>query len=410
MDEFDLIVLGGGIAGSAIAGRMGSAGARVLVLEQSERFVDRVRGEFMAPWGVREAIALGLWDVVTSVEHCNVITRMAPFDETVPEEVALDTIRDIGAALPGVPGALGISHPGLSEALLSHAASCGAVVVRGTSSTHVTRGSSPSAEWEHDGRPGSAAARLVVAADGRASSTRRAFGLTLHETDATRYLAGMLVADTHGWPSEVGCLGVEGDRELIVFPQTDGLTRVYVGWSIDEPARFAGPDRQRRFLDTTRASCTSWSDAIADGTPAGPCSWFAMTDSWLDDVVDTGVVFAGDAAGWSNPLIGQGLSVAIRDARVLTDVLLAGPVWDSVSLRRYADERAERMRRLRVSLAVNQLSYGFGPEAAQRRIRIREAMAEHPDLGAVRHTNMLGPWDIPDDAFTDATYAAIAEC
>jgi hypothetical protein len=74
-------------------------------------------------------------------------------------------------------------------------------------------------------------------------------------------------------------------------------------------------------------------------------------------------------------------------------------------------KRARRaQRRLRVSLAINQLSYGFGPEAAQRRIRIRAAMGEQPDLGAVRHTNMLGPWDIPDDAFTEATYAAIAAC
>jgi hypothetical protein len=37
-------------------------------------------------------------------------------------------------------------------------------------------------------------------------------------------------------------------------------------------------------------------------------------------------------------------------------------------------------------------------------------MTEQPDLASVRHTNMLGPWDIPDDAFTEATYAAIAAC
>lgn len=410
MDEFDLVVVGGGIAGAAIAGRMSAAGAAVLVLEQSEQFVDRVRGEFMAPWGAREAIDLGLWSVLNGVEHCNVITRMAPFDETVPEAVALSTMRDLSVALPGVPGALGISHPGLSEALLSHAASCGATVIRGTSSTQVVRGTTPSVQWEHGGGTFTSTARLVIATDGRASITRRQFGLVLHETEATRFLAGMLVADTDGWPREVGCLGVEGDRELIVFPQADGFTRVYVGWSIEQPTRFAGTERQRRFLDCTRAACTSWSHAIADGTPAGPCSWFPMSDSWLDDSVDDGVVFAGDAAGWSNPLIGQGLSVAMRDARVLTDALIADERWTTDALRAYADERAERMRRLRVSLAVNQLSYGFGHDAAERRVRIRDAMHADPDLGLVRTTNMVGPWDVPAHAFTDEAYAAIAAC
>ena len=35
------------------------------------------------------------------------------------------------------------------------------------------------------------------------------------------------------------------------------------------------------------------------------------------------------AAGWSNPLIGQGLSVAMCDAHVLTDALLANDEWNS---------------------------------------------------------------------------------
>src|SRR5262245_39409820 len=46
VDKVDIVVIGGGIAGSVVAGRLSAAGARVLVLEQSERFVDRVRGEY----------------------------------------------------------------------------------------------------------------------------------------------------------------------------------------------------------------------------------------------------------------------------------------------------------------------------------------------------------------------------
>jgi 2-polyprenyl-6-methoxyphenol hydroxylase-like FAD-dependent oxidoreductase len=410
MDSVDLVVVGGGVAGAAIAGRMRAAGASVVVLEQTDRFVDRVRGEFVAPWGVREALDLGLWDVIRSVDHSNVITSVAPFEDTLPEDVAMASLRDVSTLLPGVPGALGVSHPGLCEALLTFAASCGATVHRGTTSTQVIRGAPPTVRWELDGHTNELTARMVVAADGRASTTRRQFGLALHETEATRFLAGMLVADTDGWPRDVGWIGIEGDREFIVFPQADGLTRVYVAWTIDQPRRFGGPDRQRRFLDATRVKCASWSGALADGTPAGPCSWFPMTDSWLDDPVQDGVVFAGDAAGWSNPLIGQGLSVAMRDARVLTDTLLANERWTSDALDAYRDERRERMRRLRISLAVNQLSYGFGPEGAERRVRIRAITHADPGLGLARTANMAGPWAPPADAFADETYQTLANC
>lgn len=410
VDKVDLVVVGGGIAGSAVAGRMGAAGARVLVLEQSERFVDRVRGEYIAPWGVREVIALRLWDVIRSVPHSNLMTHFVGFEEEIPEAVALATMRDFGVMAPDVPGAVGVSHPGMSEALLAHAASCGAVVDRGTASVTVEHGATPTVRWRRGDEVFGVAARLVVAADGRASTVRRACGSTLHETEATRFLAGMLVADTDGWPRHVACHGVEGETEYIMFPQADGLTRVYVSWPIDQPARFAGPDRQRKLLAGLQLDCASWSAAIAGGTPAGPCSWFPMTDSWLDDPVHDGIVFAGDAAGWSNPLIGQGLSVALRDARVLTDALLADERWDHEALRAYADERRERMRRLRVSMAVSAIIYAFGPSVADRRRRIRAAMAADPVLAGSRATTVAGPWTFPAEAFTDDALRAIAAC
>jgi 2-polyprenyl-6-methoxyphenol hydroxylase-like FAD-dependent oxidoreductase len=415
VDQVDLVVVGGGIAGSAIAARMSAAGADVLVLEQSERFVDRVRGEYIAAWGVREVNALGLTAVVESVAHCNLLTRFVGFEEGIPEDVALASMRDFNVMAPDVPGAYGISHPGLSEALLAHAATRGARTIRGTSSVSVSMSASsdaarPTVRWSVDDSSFETAARLVVATDGRASSVRRALGLTLHETEPARFLAGMLVADTDPWPRHIACHGVEGELEYIMFPQADGLTRVYVSWRADQPSPLAGPDRQRKFLDILHLDCTSWSTAIVAGTPAGPCSWFPMTDSWLDSPVHGGIVFAGDSAGWSNPLIGQGLSVALRDARVLTDALLDDDRWTAASLTPYCDERAERMRRLRISMAVSNIIYDFGEQAAERRQRIRSAMHADPTLAGARATTVAGPWTFPAEAFTDDVLATITAC
>jgi flavin-dependent dehydrogenase len=42
---FDVIIVGGGIAGSTLGGVLARSGLGVLVLEKEERFRDQVRGE-----------------------------------------------------------------------------------------------------------------------------------------------------------------------------------------------------------------------------------------------------------------------------------------------------------------------------------------------------------------------------
>jgi 2-polyprenyl-6-methoxyphenol hydroxylase-like FAD-dependent oxidoreductase len=46
---------------AALATVMAERGSKVLVVERSTKFSDRVRGEAMHPWGVAEVHELGLW-------------------------------------------------------------------------------------------------------------------------------------------------------------------------------------------------------------------------------------------------------------------------------------------------------------------------------------------------------------
>ena len=63
--HYDLITVGGGMAASALAKSMAESGAKVLVLEQETRFRDRIRGEYMMPWGVAEIAALGIYELLS---------------------------------------------------------------------------------------------------------------------------------------------------------------------------------------------------------------------------------------------------------------------------------------------------------------------------------------------------------
>ena len=61
---YDIITVGGGIAGSILARAMAEHGAKVLVLESTTSFRDRVRGEAIATWSTKEAMDLGVYDTL----------------------------------------------------------------------------------------------------------------------------------------------------------------------------------------------------------------------------------------------------------------------------------------------------------------------------------------------------------
>jgi choline dehydrogenase-like flavoprotein len=64
--RYDIVTVGGGIGASALARAMAERGAKVLVLEQERQFRDRVRGEYVCPWGVAEAKKLGIFELLRS--------------------------------------------------------------------------------------------------------------------------------------------------------------------------------------------------------------------------------------------------------------------------------------------------------------------------------------------------------
>jgi 2-polyprenyl-6-methoxyphenol hydroxylase-like FAD-dependent oxidoreductase len=133
-----------------------------------------------------------------------------------------------------------------------------------------------------------------------------------------------------------------------------------------------------RFIDeSVKAGMPA--EMYAGALPAGPLASFDMTETWVDHPYRNGFVLIGDAAGASDPSWGQGLSLTLRDARVLAENLLSTEDWPAAAHRdasaRDAYFSAERI----VGQWAFDLLFQRGSGADQRREHALPLLANEPD-------------------------------
>jgi 2-polyprenyl-6-methoxyphenol hydroxylase-like FAD-dependent oxidoreductase len=172
---------------------------------------------------------------------------------------------------------------------------------------------------------------------------------------------------------------------------------MYLGVGESGRHRFAGPGGASAFLDACVVDCVPFSDRLAAGEIAGPCATYPGTESWCDRPFGDGAVLVGDAAGHNNPVIGQGLSIAMRDARTVRDTLRGGE-WRDFS--DYAAERVERMRRLRLAADVIGAVYSEDTEhRSARYARLSELQQSDERMFSVVASIHGGPEVFPGEVF-----------
>ena len=201
-------------------------------------------------------------------------------------------------------------------------------------------------------------------------------------------------------------MGTEGDVQFFVFPQGEGRLRLYLSTATEQKSRLAGADAPQRFLEAFRLTTVPGIAAIAGARAAGPCNAFPNNDTWTDRPCVEGAVLIGDAAGHNDPITGQGLSITMRDVRVVSDILRGTEPssWgDAALFDEYASERAERMRRLRFSATLNSIQHAeFGERARRRRAAVRERRMTDGRWPMASGATMFGPEVIPAEAFDQA--------
>jgi 2-polyprenyl-6-methoxyphenol hydroxylase-like FAD-dependent oxidoreductase len=380
---YDLAIVGGGLAGASLAIALGRQGARLLIVEHQRAFRDRVRGEVTHPCGVAEAVALGIYQHL--IGTCGHQTRWW----STPQG-RRDLIETTSAGL----GCLNFYHPEMQQCLLDLAVAAGAELRRPSEVVGVTPGKPPSMVIRSNGTEERISARLVVGADGRHSKVRAWAGFSVQRDADCLVIAGALHHGLALPEDTVHAIRNPGKQQnILIIPIGRQRFRSYLMFRHDSRSPLSGQRDEAAFVAACVASgaAPEW---FANAESIGPLASFNAADHWIDKPYRDGVVLIGEAATAIDPSFGSGISLTLRDVRVLCDQLMANADWATA-----ATAYAEAHDRYYWSLHRQQnwartLYYSAGPEAealrAQALPKLAEDPSRRPDIIA------LGP-DAPSD-------------
>jgi 2-polyprenyl-6-methoxyphenol hydroxylase-like FAD-dependent oxidoreductase len=388
-ETYDIITVGGGLGGAALAKAMAEHGARVLVLEREKQFKDRVRGEFLAPWGVAEAHELGIDTLLRGA--CG---QDLPYVQTQIGTVRAER-RDLRTTTPQGVAVLSVYHPAMQEVLLQAAADAGAEVRRGAIGRDIKREGFPTVLVEQDGHREEVQARLVVGADGRSSLVRKWAGFAVQQDPERLLITGVLLENlpTPQEDTFYYIMNPTIGQGVPLVPQGNGRVRAYLVCTKATSPRLQGEADLPRFVEESIRSGAP-AEWYAGGQVAGPLATFDCADTWVDHPYREGIVLIGDAAAASDPSWGQGLSLTLRDVRVLRDQLLTHKDWE-VAGHTYAREHDRHYGVIHTTDNwLSQLFLAIGPEAEAIRAKALPLIAQD-ETRALDHV-YSGP-DLPAD-------------
>lgn len=311
----DVLVVGGGPAGSVTATLLARRGWSVTVLDRSRFPRPKACGECLNPGAVAVLARLGL------------LERLLPLSPAVLEgwEVRAGG-RSARASFPAggrAPTGLGLPRSVLDASLLDAAREAGArveegVSVRGLAALDRTGRRTVSVR-EGGGPTGVRSARFVVGADGLRSVVARAIAAParpprLEKLSLTVRVRGRRACASHG----LLVLSDQGTVGLAPVSAAGDLWNLTV--VVDAPRRgrevAAGP--LGFVLEAAERAGLDWTEPpeVTEGPWAsGPFDWPMRT------VTARGVALVGDAAGYYDPLTGQGIFRAIRSAELAADAI-----------------------------------------------------------------------------------------
>ena len=327
---YDVLIAGAGPAGAIAATVLARAGARVLVLDRARFPRAKLCGDTLNPGALAVLERLGL-DGATG-GAVPLTGMIVTGDDAVRVEGRYD----------GVCGQ-SIGRRAFDAALVMAAAGAGARVEQGVLVQ------APLVDWTdraprvtgliikgRDGRPLRVTAPLVIAADGRYSRVARALGLSRAAARPRRWAIGAYFENVGGMTS-LGEMHVRASHYLGVAPLPGQLTNACV------VTASPGGRSPEDLLMTALSGDAALRDRFAHARMISKPICLGPLGVDCEVAGAPGLLLAGDAAGFVDPMTGDGLRFALRGAELAAhqalDALEHGPA--SAHLRLLAARRRE---------------------------------------------------------------------
>jgi geranylgeranyl reductase family protein len=306
----DVVVVGGGPAGSAAAIFLRQRGRDVLLVDEARFPRDKVCGESVSPGAHRLLTDLGVEPAVRA---------LAPFPLRGMALTSPDGTCFRGDYASAAHAGFAARRQAFDKVLLDGARAAGAEVREGVRVTGlVSRDGVVTGVTSEDGRGAETIrARLVVGADGRRSVVARRLGLlrehrSLRKFAVRGYWDGMEGLETRG-EMHVGGGGYCG-----IAPLSDA--RANVTFVLDRREMAAAGGDLEGFYRQTLRRWPSVQERLSGATFLGPPTAIGPLALEASRVSAPGAVLIGDSAGFYDPFTGEGVTLALRSAEMAAEV------------------------------------------------------------------------------------------
>jgi flavin-dependent dehydrogenase len=347
---YDVVVVGGGLAGCASAIRLAEDGYRVALCEARTYPHHKVCGEFLSPECGALLQQLSLWEAVQRTRPAAIHTAAI----TAPDGTTWS------APLPGT--AVGISRYALDDLMAKHARAIGVDVREGTTVTQIDGNLTSGFCLEARTAAGQSTlrAKAVIGAQGKRSTLDRTL-----ERDFLKQPQPFVALKAHfrGPP-------LPGRIQLFSFPGGYcGLSEVENGVANvcllvrQEVFRQAGDGHEDAiggFIGWMKGQNRLLDEWMRQADMLFP-SWLTIAQVPFADkqVVVNDILMVGDSAGLIPPLAGDGMAMALQAGQMAAAMLndfLAGRLAADALTRQYAAAwRGTFGRRLRLSRILQTL-------------------------------------------------------
>jgi 2-polyprenyl-6-methoxyphenol hydroxylase-like FAD-dependent oxidoreductase len=333
----NVLIVGGGAAGCAAAILFARDGAAVDLIEIKPDLSALGSGITVQGNALRVLRQLGVWDEVAAAGYAfNTLGLRAP-DGTLLVEM-----EDARTGGPDLPATVGMYRPALARILTEAAAAAGAKLRYATTVQSLTQDAqgvdvtfSAGASSRYD---------LVIGADGVRSQVRSLLGIEL-ETKPTgmgiwRVFTSRPASVTRTDLSYHGACYIAG-----YCPTADDSLYAYLVEDAQDRTRLTPDQRLAVMRELASHYHGPWDDIREQMTDPGTINYTRFESHLLPAPWNRGrVVLIGDAVHTCPPTIAQGAAMALEDAAVLADVLLAAGHLDQAAFDAFMTRRYARVR------------------------------------------------------------------